>query len=205
MATTYDDIIVGAGSSGAVLAARLSEDLARRVLLLEAGPDYPSIESTPNDLRDSTWIYVVQHDWGFKADAMKSREIEYPRGKVVGGCSAVNAPSRSAACRPTTTGGRASAIRSGPGRGSCPTSARALRRGRVEHAERAAREHQPQLHHDRRAHGRLDARGVGTPSTGRRPPRLRRRQCLRPAGGWSPVDGQRCRPRTPPPDSLASR
>ncbi|HTY80876.1 MAG TPA: GMC family oxidoreductase N-terminal domain-containing protein [Candidatus Bathyarchaeia archaeon] len=91
MAIVYDDIIAGAGSSGAVLAARLSEDSARRVLLLEAGPDYPTIESTPVDLRDSTWISVVQHDWGFKADAVKGREIEYPRGKVVGGSSAVNA------------------------------------------------------------------------------------------------------------------
>lgn len=91
MATTYDDIIVGAGSSGAVLAARLSEDPARRVLLLEAGPDYASVEATPHDLRDSTWISVLRHDWGFKADAMKGREIEYPRGKVTGGSSAVNA------------------------------------------------------------------------------------------------------------------
>jgi choline dehydrogenase len=91
MAPTYDDIIVGAGSSGAVLAARLSEDPARRVLLLEAGPDYATLESTPRDLCDSTWISVVLHDWGFKADAVKGREIEYPRGKVVGGSSAVNA------------------------------------------------------------------------------------------------------------------
>ena len=91
MGTTHDDIIIGAGSSGAVLAARLSEDPRRRVLLLEAGPDYPTVDATPSDLRDSTWISVVRHDWGFKADALKGREIEYPRGKVTGGSSAVNA------------------------------------------------------------------------------------------------------------------
>jgi choline dehydrogenase len=90
MASTYDDIIVGAGSCGAVLAARLSEDSTRRVLLIEAGPDYPSVEETPHDLLDSAWISVVHHDWGFKADAIKGREIEYPRGKVTGGSSAVN-------------------------------------------------------------------------------------------------------------------
>ena len=88
---TYDDIIVGAGSSGAVLAARLSEDAARRVLLIEAGPHYPSLEATPHDLRDSAWISVVQHDWGYKAEAVKGREIEFPRGKVTGGSSSVNA------------------------------------------------------------------------------------------------------------------
>ena len=91
MARSYDDIIVGGGSAGAVLAARLSEDARRQVLLLEAGPDYRTLEATPHDLRDSTWISVVDHDWGFKADALKGREIEFPRGKVVGGSSAVNA------------------------------------------------------------------------------------------------------------------
>ena len=85
MTTTYDDIIVGAGSSGAVLAARLSEDPARRVLLLEAGPEYPAVETTPHDLRDSTWISVVQHVGASKADALEGREIEFPHGKVTGG------------------------------------------------------------------------------------------------------------------------
>ena len=51
MPMDYDDIIVGGGSAGAVLAARLSEEPARRVLLLEAGPDYATLESTPADLQ----------------------------------------------------------------------------------------------------------------------------------------------------------
>jgi len=87
----YDDIIVGGGSAGAVLAARLSQDPARRVLLLEAGPDYPTIESTPADLRDSRRMSLRDHDWGMTAEALPGRVIPYPRGRVVGGSSAVNA------------------------------------------------------------------------------------------------------------------
>ena len=85
----YDDIVIGAGSCGAVLAARLSEDPARQVLLIEAGPDYRSIEETPDDLLHSA-VSLVDHDWGFTAEATKGRSIGYPRGKVVGGSSAVN-------------------------------------------------------------------------------------------------------------------
>ncbi len=85
----YDDIVVGAGSSGAVLAARLSEDAGRNVMLVEAGADYPAIEQTPADLLH-TWISAGPHDWGMVAKATADREIAYPRGKVTGGCSAVN-------------------------------------------------------------------------------------------------------------------
>ena len=85
----YDDIVVGAGSSGAVLAARLSEDSKRSVMLLEAGADYPAVEQTPSDLLH-TWISAGPHDWGLVAKATADREIAYPRGKVTGGCSAVN-------------------------------------------------------------------------------------------------------------------
>ena len=86
----YDDIIIGAGSSGAVLTARLSEDPGRNVLLIEAGPDYADVDSTPNDLLNSHYISIVAHDWGLKADAVPERPIAFPRGKVTGGSSAVN-------------------------------------------------------------------------------------------------------------------
>ena len=85
----YDDIVVGAGSAGAVLAARLSEDPQRSVLLLEAGPDYRTIDETPHNLLRTTTA-LADHNWGWVAQATPQREIPFHRGKVTGGCSAIN-------------------------------------------------------------------------------------------------------------------
>ncbi len=86
----YDIIIVGAGSAGCALAARASEDPNRRVLLLEAGPDYPDLAVTPKDLVNSHNNSYTRHDWGLEHEPTRGHKMAFPRGRVVGGSSAVN-------------------------------------------------------------------------------------------------------------------
>ena len=90
--STFDYIIVGAGTAGCLLANRLSADASKRVLLIEAGKrdDYHWIHIPVG------YLYCIGNprtDWLYETEAAKGlngRTLRYPRGKVLGGCSSIN-------------------------------------------------------------------------------------------------------------------
>ena len=94
--TQFDYVIVGGGTAGCLLAARLSEDPSRTVALIEFGgnDDNPAIYDRDMNAMFSLWAPNGAENYGYRTPpqaGLDGRQIDVARGKVIGGCSAVNA------------------------------------------------------------------------------------------------------------------
>lgn len=94
MVDRYDVVIVGSGSTGGVLAARLSEDGSRSVLVLEGGPTYTSADQMPPELLSPASIAAAApghpNNWGYLSEVRPGFRLPYPRGRGLGGSSSIN-------------------------------------------------------------------------------------------------------------------